>query len=376
MDKLLLLILILPFCFNSTYGKEEQEEMSVTLLFLKKKFVTRWQSKTLLEMCPFDQKKSVKWKDLMIFKYNKYIKNKNDLQLKSKYSLKRFKLNKNHKLLTSKSIPNKLKKNDEYLFTIMYPYRDFTVVVFSRWLIQGNGGMVITYAHRIYGDNSSNEMEAWLKINKKKAEIGIMSLNNIFTKEKIKVLFDYRHKQIKNFPISFELKQEGKVIKSNKKHYELNPKPFSIEFNYMGEYFLTLVKDKPLKELENQRYIINSKGAYAAWEPKKGELRAINKIEKGFTCDYEEGGLSKKTKGTLNNKAKKLIFQKNIIYAFAHYSIRYDSPGNIFHTAYMIDGQKIEKCQGVYYLYLFKNLETFENTIELQKFVKIKLTIK
>jgi hypothetical protein len=67
------------------------------------------------------------------------------------------------KILKTSSVPRTADRPSEHFIAVMFTRPAFVEIAFARFKVRGNKGQSSVYSHRFYGDQKTDEANAWLK---------------------------------------------------------------------------------------------------------------------------------------------------------------------------------------------------------------------
>ncbi|MFL6590037.1 MAG: hypothetical protein ACJ8M4_07685 [Chthoniobacterales bacterium] len=133
----------------------------------------RWSQNDQHEFTPEGQDDLEKWTDMVTINIYQDAHDGDGLAAKANAVLANYK-NAQAKILKTDSRPRTADRPAEHLIVAVFGRPDFVEVAFARLELSEDVGCSVVYSHRIYGENSGEEMRAWLKENGPDVEKGLM----------------------------------------------------------------------------------------------------------------------------------------------------------------------------------------------------------
>lgn len=147
-------------------------------------YIYRWSKADMHEFTPKGQEDLSSWKDMLTILVLPEGSDRETLARVANNLLSQYQ--RNGKIIRTNSVPRTASSEAEHLLIAVLRTPELLEAVFARMKMTDEGkGILILWAHRIYGKDSLNKMETWLKKNISKRETTLMTLKNIPTLDSI-----------------------------------------------------------------------------------------------------------------------------------------------------------------------------------------------
>lgn len=138
----------------------------------------RWSQNEQHEFTPAEQEDLNKWSDMITINGYRDAGDGERLAATANAVLENYK--KHHaRVLRTRSVPSAADRPAEHLIAVVFTRPNFSEAAFARFKLVDGKGFSFVYSHRIYGEKTGDEMNAWLKANGEEVEKALMEWSSM-----------------------------------------------------------------------------------------------------------------------------------------------------------------------------------------------------
>ena len=138
----------------------------------------RWSKNDQHEFTPEKQEDLNKWSDMLTINGYPRVNDGEGLAAAANVVLENYK-NHQARVLKTNSVPRRGDRPAEHLIAVLFTRPNFSEVAFARFKLMEGKGCSLVYSHRIYGEETADEMSAWLKTNGPDVEKTLMEWSSM-----------------------------------------------------------------------------------------------------------------------------------------------------------------------------------------------------
>lgn len=138
----------------------------------------RWSKNDQHEFTPEKQEDLNKWSDMITINAYPNIGDGEHLATAANSVLENYKSHQ-ARVLKTRSVPRTANHPAEHLIAVVFTRPDFSEIAFARFKLMDGKGCSIVYSHRIYGENTGNQTNAWLVANGDGIEKALMDWSSM-----------------------------------------------------------------------------------------------------------------------------------------------------------------------------------------------------
>jgi nicotinamidase-related amidase len=133
-------------------------------VFRNTAYFHRWSKNDQHEFTPEKQEDLNKWSDMLTINGYPNVNEGDGLAATANAVLENYKSHQ-ARVLNTRSVPRTADRPAEHLIAVIFTRPNFSEVAFARFKLMEGKGCSLVYSHRIYGEETADEMSAWLKAN-------------------------------------------------------------------------------------------------------------------------------------------------------------------------------------------------------------------
>ena len=156
----------------SALAKDEPAAFS----FQRVDYFHRWSGGTQHEFTPAKQEDLEHWTEMVTINAYPDVEDGEELAATANAVLGNYQSH-GGKILKTSSVPATEKRPAEHFIAVVFVQPGFAEAAFARFKIVEGSGHSFIFSHRIYGDKSGDEMNAWVKANGEKTEEALLDWN-------------------------------------------------------------------------------------------------------------------------------------------------------------------------------------------------------
>jgi hypothetical protein len=138
----------------------------------------RWSKNDQHEFTPEEQEDLNKWSDMLTINGYPEVNDGEGLAATANAVLENYKSHQ-ARVLKTRSVPRAADRPAEHLIAVIFTRPDFSEVAFARFKLMEGKGCSLVYSHRIYGEETEDEMSAWIDSNGPDVEKTLMEWSSM-----------------------------------------------------------------------------------------------------------------------------------------------------------------------------------------------------